>query len=778
MTRRSRGLSLELALCGLVAGLTGLVYARFYAGWRAVPVILAAAALPVPLVLACVRRTWPPARAALVAAAGLALFTVLAVYWGTTSAGLPVPAAWAALGRGLVDGWAQMLSVGLPADPAGDLLVTPVVLTGAAAAAAAVLAVRTSSPLAPLAPPALAFVAALALVAAAGPPHPLVTAAVLAAGLLLVLVRAGRLAAAGVELARAGGGPPGPDVDGDAAVAVEDGADASAAPPPGDGRRRPRRLGPLAFGAPVVVALAVTGTLLAGALPLAAGDRFDPRELRDVRLDIDESLSPLVELKSQLGAETPDALFTLEATGLPEGVDRVRVAALEAYDGAHWTTAAEYRLAGAELAEDPLAVGEPQPTATVRQRVTVTGLDGPFLPVVGRPVTVDARSPVGYDPASGTLVRTGPPTRSISYDVVSEVGALSLVDEPADLAGTRAAADPVLDAYRTPPPAVPPELGDLALLWANLADTHAGELLALRDQLLQIRYDDSPDAPPGHSYGALLRMLTGEPPEREGYAEQFAAAYALLARERGFATRVVVGYLLPEQGADGSYTVTEAQAHAWPEVNLTGRGWVAVEPTDLSRIGAPHDPGDDAAEPPTESPGPDGEQVEAREPRVVVDEAARSTGGGERLREGAAVGGLVAFGVLALLPVVSVVAKARRRRRRRRAGRPADRVVGAWDETVDRLSEHGVDVGAAYTSSEVAARATARFNGSLTAVGPLASLVAVAVYSPVEPSEEAARRAWELEHAARGELDAVGGARQWLRSRIDPRPLVRTWRKR
>jgi hypothetical protein len=741
----------------LVAGLTGLVYTRFYAGWRAVPVIMA------------------PARAALVAAAGLALFAMLSVYWGTTSAGLPVPAAWAALGRGMVDGWAQMLSVGLPADPAGDLLVTPVVLTGAAAAAAAVLAVRTSSPLAPLAPPALAFVVALALVAAAGRPHLLVTAAVLAAGLLLVLVRAGRLAAAGVE--RAGGGPPGPDVDGDAAVAVEDGADASAAPPPGGGRRRPRRLGPLAFGGPVVVALAVTGTFLAGAMPLAAGHRFDPRELRDVRLDIDESLSPLVELKSQLGAETPDELFTLEVTGLPEGVDRVRVAALEAYDGAHWTTAAEYRLAGAELPEDPLAVGEPQPAATVRQRVTVIGLDGPFLPVVGRPVTVEARGPVGYDPASGTLVRTGPPVAPVSYDVVSEVGALPLVDEPGDLAGARAAADPVLDAYRTPPPAVPPELADLALLWANLADTHAGELLALRDQLLQIRYDDSPDAPPGHSYGALLRMLTGEPPEREGYAEQFASAYALLARERGFATRVAVGYLLPGPGADGSYTVTEAQAHAWPEVNLAGRGWVAVEPTDLSRIGAAHDPGDDA-EPPTESPGPDGERVEAREPRVVVDEAARSTGEGERLREGAAVGGLVALGILALLPVASVVAKSRRRRRRRRARRPADRVVGAWRETVDRLSEHGVDVSAADTSSEVAARATARFDGSLTAVGPLASLVAVAVYSPVEPADEAARRAWELEHAARGELDAVGGARQWLRSRIDPRPLVRTGRRR
>ncbi len=325
---------------------------------------------------------------------------------------------------------------------------------------------------------------------------------------------------------------------------------------------------------------------------------------------------------------------------------------------------------------------------------------------------------------------------------------------------------------------MPPALADLALLWANLSDTHAGELLALRDQLLQVRYDDSSDAPPGHSYGALLRMLTGEPSEREGYAEQFASAYALLARERGFATRVVVGYLLPEPESDGRYLITEAQAHAWPEVYLVGHGWVVVEPTDLSRIGAPADPGDDATEPPTESPGREGEPVDASEPRVVVDDAARSTGGGDRLRDGAAVGGLVLLGALALVPVAAVVGKAQRRRRRRRAGRPADRVVGAWRETVDRLSEHGVDVGPSATSTEVAARATARFNGSVTAVGPLASLVAVAVYAPVEPSDDAARQAWEWERTARRELDAVGGTRGWLAARVDPRPLVRRWRKR
>ena len=779
MSRPVRGVAVEVVLCGLAAGLTGLIYTGFFAGWSSVPAVVGAAAVGPLVVLGSLRLGWSPGRAAVLAAAVLALYSVLAVYWGATSGGLPGPGAWAALGRGLVDGWAEMLSVGLPADAEGDLLITPVVLTGAASAASAVLAVRTASPLAPLAPVAVAFVAALVLVAAAGRPHLAVTAAVLAAGLLLVLLRAGRLAASGVESARLAGESGGdPGVGGDAPVAVEERAAASAAPPPGDGRRRLGRVGPLAFGGPVVVALAVTGPLIAGVVPLASGDRFDPRELRDVRLDIDESLSPLVEIKSQLGAERPGELFTLDVDGLPAGVDRVRVAALDAYDGAQWTTTAEYRLAGAELPADPLWEGRPQPVVAVRQRITVTGLEGPFLPVIGRPSDVAAGAGLAYDAGSGTLVRTGSTTPTLRYEVVGEVGALPVVDDAEDLDGLQAAAGPRLDPYRTPPAEVPPALADLALLWANLSDSHAGELLALRDQLLQVRYDDSSDAPPGHSYGALLRMLTGEPSEREGYAEQFASAYALLARERGFATRVVVGYLLPEPESDGRYLITEAQAHAWPEVYLVGHGWVVVEPTDLSRIGAPADPGDDATEPPTESPGREGQPVDASEPRVVVDDAARSTGGGDRLRDGAAVGGLVLLGALALVPVAAVMGKAQRRRRRRRSGRPADRVVGAWRETVDRLSEHGVDVGPAATSSEVAARATARFNGSVTAVGPLASLVAVAVYAPVEPSDDAARQAWEWERTARHELDAVGGTRGWLAARVDPRPLVRRWRKR
>ncbi len=760
---------IEVALAAVAASLTGAVYAGYYAGTAFVVPLVGAAAVPAALAVLARRRHWPARVGLWLGLAGLALFAVLAVYWPETSGGLPVPAAWAALARGVTDGWAQMLTVGLPADARGDLLVTPVLLTGLASALAAWLIVATASPLAPLAPVAGAFVVGLGLSAAAGGAHLPATALLLLAGLGLGLVRTGRLAAAGVERATpAALGPEGDD----------DPAPAPTAEPVGSrpsGRRWSRR-GQLAFGLPLVLAVATVGTLAAAVLPLARGDRFDPRDLRDVPLDVDDTLNPLVALKSQISSQTPADLFTVRVDGLPAGVDRIRVATLDAYDGAQWTSTSEYRRAGATLPPDPLLAGTPAPTTAVRQHVTIAGLRGPFLPAIGRPVEVEADD-VGFDATSGTLVSGARSLAGTSYDVVGEVGPLPELADAQDVPGRRAASAPNLEHYRTPPPDVPPALIQLTVDWTRQSPDYVGQLLAIRDQLRQIRYDDSADAPPGHSFGALLRMLHGDPDEREGYAEQFAAAFALLARQQGFASRVVVGYRLREPDSRGTYHVTEADAHAWPEVDLEGLGWVVVEPTDLAKIDAQDDSPDNASDLPPEAPGNDGED-QAQQPHIINNDGGITAGGeGGGIRDGATLGGLVLLAAVVAVPLTAAAAKLGRRRRRRTAGDSAARVVGAWHETIDRLSEHGVAVDPAHTTVEVAQQATARFNGSLSAVGPLATLVAVAVFAPDEPPDATADHAWELERTARQELGAIGGLPRRMWSLVDPRPLARSWRR-
>jgi hypothetical protein len=559
-----------------------------------------------------------------------------------------------------------------------------------------------------------------------------------------------------------------------AAVAVESDADgdvAVRATAGGVGRRR-LAAGHAAIGAPLVAMLALVGPLAAVTIPLADGDRFDPRDLRDQRIEIDDTISPLGALKRQLGAASPRDLFRVEVDSLPPGVDRVRTAVLDAYDGALWTSTAEYRRAGDDLPGDPLGLGPGASPRPVRMTVTVDGLAGPFLPTLGRPVALDAAG-AGFDSAGGTLVHPDGDLEGYRYEVRSDVGELAVVADEDDLVGASAAAGPALDPYRTPPPELPDELRDVALLWAAEADTHAGELLRLRDHLLALPYDDSADTPPGHSYRALLRLVTGDADEQGGYAEQIATAFAVLARERGFATRLVVGYLLPQAGEDGSYTVTEAQAHVWPEVALEGRGWVVVEPTDLSAIGRPND-AEEA--PPVIEDEPrvgDTPAETPAEPRVVVGgEGGSGAGGGVPVEEGLALGGLVLAAVVLAVPLGSVLVKARRRRRRRTSGDGADRVVGAWHETVDLLAGSGVAVGAAHTTDEVASLAADRFEGAVASVGPLASLASQALYAGVVPGDDWTRQAWQWERAARAELRAVVGPWRQARAWADPRPLL------
>ncbi len=74
----------------------------------------------------------------------------------------------------------------------------------------------------------------------------------------------------------------------------------------------------------------------------------------------------------------------------------------------------------------------------------------------------------------------------------------------------------------------------------------------------------------------LLDFLTTD---KRGFCQQFSWAFAVLARLLGIPTRVAVGYTAGAEGKHGTWTVTTADAHAWPEVYVPHLGWVRFEPT-------------------------------------------------------------------------------------------------------------------------------------------------------------------------------------------------------
>ena len=69
---------------------------------------------------------------------------------------------------------------------------------------------------------------------------------------------------------------------------------------------------------------------------------------------------------------------------------------------------------------------------------------------------------------------------------------------------------------------------------------------------------------------------------RLGYCEHYASAFVVLMRALDVPARVVTGYQGGEiNPVDGFLTVRQADAHAWAEVWVSGRGWVRVDPTTV-----------------------------------------------------------------------------------------------------------------------------------------------------------------------------------------------------
>jgi transglutaminase-like putative cysteine protease len=724
---------LEVGLATMAAAITGVLYSGFFTGREYLPPVLAAAALAAVIAALAATRRWSALVTVPVTVLGFAVLSVYLVYRDTLDHWVPTVHTATSLGTGLLHGWARMLTVGLPADVTGDLLVTPVLVTFVATVASTTLALRTKAILAPVGPTLLALVIGLLFTAdrpAAGLP---VTAAYLLVTLLLVVVRVIRL----------------------------ERAQALALDPEPQPRRGGRILGRIAFGLPVALVVAALGVTAARFVPVASGTaRFDPRTVAPQEFQVEDTLTPLVGLKSQL-KDPPRTLFTVQVTG--GTVDRVRTAALDAYDGALWTSDDTFLVAGHTLPADPDLA---HPTL-VHARVSIRDLSGPYLPVVGWPVQVGATG-LGFSGHSGVLVTHGPDVHGLTYDMV---GAVAPDDPGLHSAVPNLSDDRSRDTQL--PAGLPPELDAKAKELTAQAGTPYAKLAAIKDYLRKLPY--SLDARPGHSYDALRRLFGSNPQDRIGYAEQFAAAFAVLARDQGFPTRVAVGYLLRDQARTGdTYTVTTADAHAWAEVDMAGYGWVTFDPTDFT---VRSNPGQTDKKPPIEEknppdqppPGTGGVNVD---PNLVGGPSTAA-----RILTGTVIG-LIALGVLVVLLVLLVLLAKFVRRRRHRSGTAAQRIIGAWRDSTDRLVERGIPVPRSLTAIEAAEHAREHLGEPAGAVAVLAPIVTQAVFLPGDPPADVVRDAWELNAQFRRDLRRSRGILRAVRAWFDPRPLAYGWRDR
>ena len=235
-----------------------------------------------------------------------------------------------------------------------------------------------------------------------------------------------------------------------------------------------------------------------------------------------------------------------------------RLAVFDTFNGVTWSSSAVFQPTGGAV---PFA----RTGASRKDRITIASLPGPWLPAADRPTSV-AGIPVQVDPFTGVLVSTGNLQPGMRYDV------RSTAHEP-DPATLRTAAA-ATGAVTLPSGDGIAELRQAAQQATSGAAYPYQQAVLLEKQLREgFSYD--PGATPGHNLRSLYLFVATT---HRGTSEQFASAYAVMARTLGLPSRVVVGFRPGLRQAD-TWHVRTGDVLAWPEINFAGVGWVPFFPT-------------------------------------------------------------------------------------------------------------------------------------------------------------------------------------------------------
>jgi hypothetical protein len=547
---------------------------------------------------------------------------------------------------------------------------------------------------------------------------------------------------------------------------------AAAVAPGGANRLRNRKLA----GTAIIVGGAV---LLGGGagfwLAPANDERFVLRDEIEPPFDPLQYPSPLSGFRHYTKQVTDEQLFTV--SGLQPG-DVVRLATLDSFTGKLWTVtgpetatngSGSFALVGREIPAQKFVTPE------VRKDVTVTieTYDDVWLPSVGYLTDLqftggDAENEgdnLRYNNSTGTAVLTSGLHEGDSYT-------LSAIEQrvltPADLETASTA------SIELPPVTGIPDLAtSKAQEFAGTATTPAAQLQAIQLSLTENgflshgRASDSTPSRAGHGADRVTELFSRL--QMIGDQEQYASAFALMARSLGYPSRVVMGFAPEVTGDEPSITVTGDDVTAWVEVAFDGIGWVAYNPTP-----------DETDIPQAQVPKPQSEpQPQVRQPPrsesdeddlltpVELEESDEDDNGDPFVLPGWvwAIGlSLLIPAAIIFIPLIIIAAiKVRRARRRREAERGPDQVAGAWQEMLDQYAELGFDVPKRSTRLMIAERLEAQLADQPVRLRSLAAAADEAVFDGQEVDPERSEKVWNEALAATAVArEAVTRARRIL----------------
>jgi transglutaminase-like putative cysteine protease len=280
--------------------------------------------------------------------------------------------------------------------------------------------------------------------------------------------------------------------------------------------------------------------------------------------------NPVVDLHSRLLEETDTPVFTVHAS-VPS---YWRLTSLDTFTGQDWISTNSYRGFGPRL---PGIQAVPLGTRVVQDQFVIQQLDSVWLPDAFTPLAVTGVHNVSYDPTSGSLITSRATSNGLSYTVDS-YQYLSSLNAAEVQAAPPVAVTSSLRRYLQLPDNVPASVYQLAREITSGQTTEYGKALALQNYFQGPLFTYSLD-PPDNGYGidSLTNFLFAT---RTGFCQQFAGAYAVLARAIGLPTRLAVGFAEGTATGDNNFQVLNADAHTWPEVYFGPRfGWLPFEPT-------------------------------------------------------------------------------------------------------------------------------------------------------------------------------------------------------
>jgi transglutaminase-like putative cysteine protease len=219
-------------------------------------------------------------------------------------------------------------------------------------------------------------------------------------------------------------------------------------------------------------------------------------------------------------------------------------------------------------------------------------LDEAWLPAAVRTRIVQVAPVVGAlpAPAEPLLVRRSEPVTIDAFGILGPGGrgleTYGVVSSPPGTPRPSPAAPADERDLLTLPADLDPRLVDLAGRLRDAGSPSAEARLARTVAFIQkeCRYSLKPG-----------RFRTKQPvaeflfEKKKGYCEYFATAAAVLLRLQGVPTRYVRGFSVREANRlGGHYVVREADAHAWVEVFVPGRGFVEADPTPAGEYETAH----------------------------------------------------------------------------------------------------------------------------------------------------------------------------------------------